>query len=545
MAAGSAFYRDLAYVFVAALVGGLVARRLRQPLIVGYVLAGILIGPFTPGPTVSETHALELLAEIGVILLMFSIGIEFSVQDLLRVKWVALVGAPIGILLSIALGVGAGKLLGWTLAQGIVVGAVVSVASTMVLARLLADRGELGSERGRLMIGITLVEDLAVVILTILIPSAASLGASQLAGVALAIGKSLLLLVPVAFAAAKLVPPLLARVARTGSDELYLLVVLALGFTVAATSQALGLSLALGAFLAGVVVSGSDHAHQTLSRILPIRDAFVALFFVTIGALIDPRSLLSNPSTLLAMVLLVVVGKFAVWTVVVRAFRYPLATALFVGIGLTQIGEFSYVLVRVAREAGLIDAGIANATLAASLLTILINAFLMRAAPSWLDRGRRAAAIPSDAARRPRRDSPSCFSPSSIGRSRTLARSWRESPLGRAPRRRYESPGPSPRPIDRLPPVERDPGARLLRSLGRRKLSRARVREAEPPDPKLTSLNYVSWIAWQETPGTSHLPTTGAPRSGKAGWTWPSSRSSGTGSSTAWRSCVGWRPNPI
>jgi CPA2 family monovalent cation:H+ antiporter-2 len=402
MAAGSAFYRDLAYVFVAALVGGLVARRLRQPLIVGYVLAGILIGPFTPGPTVSETHALELLAEIGVILLMFSIGIEFSVQDLLRVKWVALVGAPIGILLSIALGVGAGKLLGWTLAQGIVVGAVVSVASTMVLARLLADRGELGSERGRLMIGITLVEDLAVVILTILIPSAASLGASQLAGVALAIGKSLLLLVPVAFAAAKLVPPLLARVARTGSDELYLLVVLALGFTVAATSQALGLSLALGAFLAGVVVSGSDHAHQTLSRILPIRDAFVALFFVTIGALIDPRSLLSNPSTLLAMVLLVVVGKFAVWTVVVRAFRYPLATALFVGIGLTQIGEFSYVLVRVAREAGLIDAGIANATLAASLLTILINAFLMRAAPSWLDRGRRAAAIPSDAARRPR-----------------------------------------------------------------------------------------------------------------------------------------------
>ena len=390
MAAGSAFYRDLAYVFVAALLGGLVARRLRQPLILGYVLAGILIGPFTPGPTVSETHALELLAEIGVILLMFSIGIEFSVQDLLRVKWVALLGGPIGILLSIALGVGAGTLLGWTLAQGIVVGAVVSVASTMVLARLLADRGELASERGRLMIGITLVEDLAVVILTILIPNAASLGASQLAGVALAIGKSLLLLVPVAFAAAKLVPALLARVARTGSDELYLLVVLALGFTVAATSQALGLSLALGAFLAGVVVSGSDHAHQTLSRILPIRDAFVALFFVTIGALIDPRSLLSNPSTLLAIVFLVVVGKFVVWTVVVRAFRYPLATALFVGIGLTQIGEFSYVLVRVAREAGLIDAGIANATLAASLLTILINAFLMRAAPSWLDRGRRS-----------------------------------------------------------------------------------------------------------------------------------------------------------
>jgi CPA2 family monovalent cation:H+ antiporter-2 len=386
MGSGSAFYRDLAYVFVAATMGGLVARKLRQPLILGYVLAGILIGPFTPGPTVSDTHVLELLAEIGVILLMYSIGIEFSLKDLLRVKWVAIVGGPIGILLSIALGIGAGRLLGWSLPQGIVVGAVISVASTMVLSRLLIDRGELQSERGRIMIGITLIEDLAVVILTILLPTAGTLSGSQIANVALALGKSLLLLVPVVFAAAKLVPPLLARVARMNNNEIYLLVTLALGFAVAGISQALGLSLALGAFLAGMIVSGSEHAHETLASLLPIRDAFVALFFVTIGALIDPRSLLANPSLLAAMVGLILIGKLVIWSAVVRAFQYPTQTALLVGIGLTQIGEFSYVLVQVARQAGLIDTAVYNATLAASLLTILLNALLMRFVPAWLER---------------------------------------------------------------------------------------------------------------------------------------------------------------
>lgn len=384
MTGTSAFYRDLAYVFVAALVGGLVARRLRQPLILGYVLAGILIGPFTPGPTVSEVHALELLAEVGVILLMYSIGMEFSIRDLLRVKWVAIIGGPIGIVLSIALSIGVGRLFGWTLAQGIAVGAVVSVASTMVLSRLLIERGELGSEQGRLMIAITLIEDLAVVLLTILLPASRGFSGSQLAAVALALGKSLLLLVPVVFAAAWLVPRLLARIARLENEELSLLVALALGFAVAAFSQALGLSLALGAFLAGIVVSGSEQAHETLARLLPIRDAFVALFFVTIGALVNPRSLISDP-TLLAVILgLVLAGKLVIWLAVVLLFRYPWRTALLVAVGLTQIGEFSYVLVRVAREADLVPAAFYNATLAASLLSILCNALLMRHVARWL-----------------------------------------------------------------------------------------------------------------------------------------------------------------
>jgi CPA2 family monovalent cation:H+ antiporter-2 len=393
--ATSALYRDLAYVFLAAVAGGFVARRLHQPLILGYVLAGILVGPFTPGPTLSEVHALELLAEVGVILLMYSIGMEFSLAELLKVKWVAIAGGPLGILLSIALGVGIGRRMGWRVAQGIVVGAVVSVASTMVLSRLLVDRGQLHSEQGRLMIGITLIEDLAVVILTILLPFAGSFDGLKLAQVTLAVGKGLLLLVPVVFAAARLVPLLLGWVARMKNDELYLLVSLALGFAVAALSQALGLSLALGAFLAGMIVSGSEHAHEMLTRLSPMRDAFVALFFVTIGTLINPRTLLSNPLLLAVIVALVVVGKMMVWTAVVLLFRYPLRTALLVGMGLTQIGEFSYVLVQVGRQAGLVEDAVYNATLAASLLSILCNSALMRVGPKWLDRWRIGNARPA------------------------------------------------------------------------------------------------------------------------------------------------------
>src|SRR6266849_1229000 len=270
------FFRDLAYVFGAAVVGGGVAKALRQPLILGYILGGFLIGPFTPGPTLSEIHQFEVLAEVGVILLMYSIGLEFSFRELLQVKWVAILGGPLGILLSVGLSLATGWLLGWSAAQSIAVGAVVSVASTMVLSRFLADRGELRSPHGRVMIGITLVEDLAVVALTVLLPSLSNITGGHLVSLGVAVAKALLILTPVMFVAAKLVPPLMNRVSRTGNDELYLLVVLALGFATAAATQAVGLSLALGAFLAGLIVSESDTAHRTLDKLLPMRDAFVA-----------------------------------------------------------------------------------------------------------------------------------------------------------------------------------------------------------------------------------------------------------------------------
>ena len=390
MTADPILFRDLAYVFGAALLGGALAWLARQPLIVGYVLGGILIGPFTPGPTISDAHTFELFAEIGVVLLMFSIGVEFSLHDLLRVRWVALGGAPLGILLSILLAVGAGALLGWPVLQGVVIGAVVSVASTMVLARLLLDRGELQSAHGRVMVGITLVEDLAVVVLTVLLPALGILDRGRAVGIALALGKAALILIPFAVLAAKVVPAVLRRVARTESPELFLLVVLALSLGSAALTQTIGLSLALGAFLAGLLISESEYAHETLARLLPLRDAFVALFFVTIGALVDPRLLVANLPLLGTLIALIVVGKLLIWTGVVRLFGYPSPMALLVGVGLTQIGEFSFILVQVARTAGHVGEAVYSATLAASLLTILVNAFLVRHVPGWLAAGRRA-----------------------------------------------------------------------------------------------------------------------------------------------------------
>lgn len=377
-------FRDLSFVLVAAVLGGLVARAARQPLVVGFVLAGVLVGPFTPGPRVSDIHTFEIFAEIGVVLLMFSIGIEFSLKDLVRVKAVALVGAPLGILLSIALTLGVGLLLGWTPLQGAAVGIVISVASTMVLAQLLLDRGELRSAHGRVMVGIALVEDLAVVVLTVLLPALGALEPGRLLAVGEALLRATVILAPFAYLAAKVVPRVMTRVAATQSDELFLLVALAIGLGAAALTQAVGLSLALGAFLGGLLISDSDYAHEALARLLPLRDAFVAVFFVTVGALIDPGRVLQHLPLLAVIVGLVVVGKAVTRAFVVWMFGYSVPVAVLSGIGLTQIGEFSFVLVQVAREAGHVGEDVYHAILAASLLTILINAPLMRYVPDWV-----------------------------------------------------------------------------------------------------------------------------------------------------------------
>ena len=396
MAGDPLFFRDLALVLVAAVLGGSLAWRMGQPLVLGYVLGGMAVSPFTPGPSVADAHNFEVFAEIGVVLLMFSIGLEFSLKDLLRVRRVALVGGTLGPILSIALAALVGSVLGWPPRQGLVVGIVISVASTMVLARLLLDRGELHTRHGRVLVGISLVEDLAVVVLLAIMPALGALAPDRLLLIGRGLGIAALVLVPFVALAARVVGPLLTGVARTRDQELFLMVALALGLGTAALTQAIGLSLALGAFLAGLLVSTSDFAHETLARLLPLRDTFAAFFFVTVGALIDPRTVLDNLPLLATLVLLVVVGKLVVRFGVVWLFGETLWTSLLTGIGLAQIGEFSFVLVQAARREGHIGADVYQATLAASLLTVVINAVLVRVAPRYLGALRTAMSAPPE-----------------------------------------------------------------------------------------------------------------------------------------------------
>ena len=365
-------------VFAAALVCGLVAWRIKQPILLGYVVAGLIVSPLTPGLRVHDTHVFELMAEVGVVLLMFSVGIHFSIPDLMKVKWVALIGSPLGVVLSVALCMGVGWLMGWPVLQSLAVGCIVAVASTMVLMRLLMDRGEMNTEAGRVMIALTLVEDLVVVILTVLLPSLASEGGADFGQVAWRIGKAFLLLIPIAAAAWKLMPRLLARVEKTGNDEISLLLALTVCMVVAAVTEMVGLSLALGAFLGGMLLGSSDFAKKLEHQTMPLRDAFVAVFFVSVGMLIDPRTWGSAWQIILLFVALVLAGKFVAWFGVVRLFGYTTSTSARVAIGLTQIGEFSFILAQVSLKAGLITPAIYNATLVASLVTILVNAMLFK-----------------------------------------------------------------------------------------------------------------------------------------------------------------------
>ncbi len=383
MEANPILFRDLTYIFLAAVAGGLVAWKLKLPLILGFVVGGIVISPFTPGPQLSDLHTFEVFAEAGVVFLMFSIGVEFSVPDLLRVKWIALGGGTLGIVLSLGLALLTGWVAGASFTQSFVIGATVSVASTMVLARLLADRGAMATTYGRVMIGITLVEDVAVVFMTVIIPIFSGPGEGRFTRAAWALGKAVLLLIPLALLAMTVVPRLLRRAARTNDPELFLLVAIAICLVSAGVAQAMGFSVALGAFLAGLSISGSKDLHSAHTALIPLRDAFVALFFVSLGTLVIPKVIVHNLPLLGEFLLLIVVGKFLIWLGVMRLFRYSFWTSIAVAAGLTQIGELSFVLVEVARKSGLVGEEVFAATLAASLISIFLNVFIVRGVFRW------------------------------------------------------------------------------------------------------------------------------------------------------------------
>ena len=400
----------IAVGFVLASIFGYLADRLRLPALVGYLIAGIFIGPFTPG-FVADPGMASQLAEIGVILLMFGVGLHFSASDLLAVRGIAIPGAVGQILLATVMGMGLAHLWGWSVGHGIVFGLCISVASTVVLLKALEERNLVQSTMGRVAVGWLIVEDLAMVLALVLLPAFAetlgghadaSHGSAPDGPVALVLLLTLAKIAGFVLIAAligpRIVPWILIKVARTGSRELFTLSVLALALGIAfGSAAAFGVSFALGAFFAGVIMAESQLSHRAAANSLPLQDAFSVLFFVSIGMLFDPTVILEKPLDVLAVLIVIVVGKPIAAFLIVMALRYPLSLALGVSASLAQIGEFSFILAGLGASYGLMTNEGQSLILAGALLSITVNPLAFAAAdffhtrlkarlPKWMSR---------------------------------------------------------------------------------------------------------------------------------------------------------------
>jgi len=398
---------------IGTIVGGIVlafffaaiAHRLRLPALAGYLLAGVVCGPFTPG-FVADSHLAHQLAEIGVVLLMFGVGLHFSLKDLLSVKSIAIPGALGQMAVATLLGMLLGWALDWPLVQSFVFGLALSVASTVVLLRAMEERRLMETERGRIAVGWLIVEDLAMVLALVLLPAiGASLNAGQSMSfgeiavtVGMTIGKVVAFVAVMLIVGKRLIPWLLQVIAQTGSRELFRLAVLAIALGVAFGAAGLfGVSFELGAFFAGMMMGESKLAHDAAEETLPLRDAFAVLFFVSIGMLFNYQVLLAEPLVVLAALAIIVIGKSVAALGIVLAFRKPLTTALTIATSLAQIGEFSFILIGVGVAQNLVSKEAQDVLLAAALLSILINLLLFK----LLDRAKArldARAAPSEEA---------------------------------------------------------------------------------------------------------------------------------------------------
>ena len=378
---------DIALILVAAFLGGIVARQLRLPLILGYILAGVLVGPNTGGPTVGEVHEIELLAEIGVALLLFTIGLHFSLSELRPVRRVALVGTAIQMLLTIIFGYGVGLFLGLGSSESVWFGALISLSSTAVVLKTLTEGGVLNTLSGRVIIGMLIVQDIAVVPLLVLLPELGDVG-EGLPRLGVAVLQAALFVTVMALFGARIFPWLMARVARWNSRELFLISVVATGVGVGYGTYLFGLSFAFGAFVAGMVLSQSDYSHQALADVAPLRDVFAMLFFVSVGMLIDPAFLLDEAATITAIVLAVFLFKGFLFAGLTRAFGYGNIVPFAVGLGLFQVGEFSFVIARVGIDVGALSSRTYSIALTTAVVTMALTPFAARAAPLLYGRWR-------------------------------------------------------------------------------------------------------------------------------------------------------------
>ncbi|AUX85379.1 sodium:proton antiporter [Acinetobacter sp. ACNIH2] len=380
----------LAFGFGLALVFGYLAARLRLPPLIGYLIAGIIISPNTPG-IVADIQLANQLAELGVMFLMFGVGMHFSLNDLLQVRRIALPGAILQIAVATLLGIGVSMLWGWSFGSALVFGLSLSCASTVVLLKALGDRGLLNSVNGKIAVGWLLVEDLVMVLVLVLLPATAVLlgGESMTThggndNIWLTLGLTLLKVAGfIAFmliVGKRLVPLIMQFVARLGSRELFTLTVVAAAVSIAfGAYKVFGVSMALGAFFAGMVVKESDFSHRAEEETLPLREIFSILFFVSVGMLFDPRILWEQPEHVLAVVAIIMIGKTIAAMALVLFFRYPINTALTVGASLAQIGEFSFILATLGLSLKLLSLEGQNLILAGALISITLNSFIFSA----------------------------------------------------------------------------------------------------------------------------------------------------------------------
>lgn len=379
----------LAVGFSLALVFGYIAARLRLPPLMGYLIAGVIISPNTPG-IVADIHLANQLAELGVMFLMFGVGMHFSLNDLMQVRRIALPGAVLQIAVATLLGVGVSMMWGWSFGSALIFGLSLSCASTVVLLKALGDRGLLDSVNGKIAVGWLLVEDLVMVLALVLLPATAVLLGGQAIDNAsdeniwLTLGLTLLkvsgFIAFMLIVGKRLVPFIMQIVARLGSRELFTLTVVAAAVSIAfGAYKIFGVSMALGAFFAGMVVKESDFSHRAEEETLPLREIFSILFFVAVGMLFDPRILIEEPLHVLAVVGIIMVGKTIAAMALVLFFRYPLNTALTVGASLAQIGEFSFILATLGVSLQLLSLDGQNLILAGALISITLNSFVFSA----------------------------------------------------------------------------------------------------------------------------------------------------------------------
>jgi monovalent cation:H+ antiporter-2, CPA2 family len=380
---------DIVLILVAALLGGIVARRLGLPLILGYIGAGVLVGPNTFGPSVGELHEIELLAEIGVALLLFTIGLHFSLRELAPVQRIALIGTPIQMVLTIAFGYALGRLLlglGWV--ESVWLGALISLSSTAVVLKTLGEQGVLGTLSARVMVGMLIVQDLAIVPLLTVLPVLKNVG-EGLPDLGLALLKATAFLATMLFMGSRVLPLILARLAAWGSRELFLVSVVTIGLGVGYATYLFGLSFAFGAFVAGMVLSESDYSHQALAEVEPLRDVFAMIFFVSVGLLIDPAFLWKSAGTIALVVVLVIVVKGLIFGGLSRAFGYGNIAPFAVGLGLFQVGEFSFLLAREGISMDAISQSTYSLVLATAAVTMALTPLATRLAPVLYGRYRR------------------------------------------------------------------------------------------------------------------------------------------------------------